>query len=92
MGTIVEFPERGAAAKIEKLSEWKCPLCRQEMNLLEFKSKPGFLLVCKGSDAIPHRLRIYLENFSKDASFLPGSMQSKKARVQQLLERVKAGA
>ncbi len=84
MGTVLEFPGK-------KLTEWVCPLCGQELNLVEFKSKRGFLLVCKGADLIPHRLRIYLENFSKDASFLPGSLKSKKARVQQLLERVKAG-
>jgi len=84
MGTIVEFPE--------KISEWVCPLCRQEMILTEFKSKRGFLLVCKGADRVPHRLRIYLENFRKDASFLPGSASSKKERIQQMLNRVKAGA
>ena len=90
MGTIVEFP----AGQIQsgKISEWVCPLCGQELNLVEFKSKRGFLLVCKGADDVPHRLRIYLENFRKDASFLPSSPSSKKQRVQQLLERVKAGA
>ncbi len=86
MGTLVEFPKQGGA---EKISEWVCPVCGQELNLSEFKSKRGFLLVCKGSDGIPHRLRIYLENFSKDASFLPGSSSSKKARIRQMLERVK---
>jgi hypothetical protein len=87
MGNLVEFPKETG-----KISEWVCPLCRQELILSEYKSKRGFLLVCKGADAVPHRLRIYLENFSKDASFLPGSTSSKKARVQQLLNRVKAGA
>jgi ssDNA-binding Zn-finger/Zn-ribbon topoisomerase 1 len=93
MGKVVEFPEaQPVAARTEKISEWVCPLCRQEMILSEFKSKRGFLLVCKGADNVPHRLRIYLENFSKDASFLPSSPSSKKERVQQLLNRVKAGA
>jgi hypothetical protein len=90
MGKVVEFP--GSAGQAEKISEWVCPLCRQELILTEYKSRRGFLLLCKGADNVPHRLRIYLENFSKDASFLPGSPSSKKERVQQLLNRVKAGA
>jgi len=87
MGTVIEFPGRGAQA--EKISEWVCPICGQELILSEFKSKRGFRQVCKGSDAIPHRLRIYTENFRKDASFLPTSNSSKKARIAQMLERVK---
>lgn len=94
MGTVVEFPGQQG-----KISEWVCPLCRQELILSEFKSRRegsdlprGFVLTCKGSDTVPHRLRIYLENFSKDASFLPGSNKSKKERAKQLLERLKVGA
>ncbi len=85
MGKVVEFPSGQAPA--EKISEWLCPVCGQSLMLSEFRSKRGFLLVCKGSDTIPHRLRIYLENFSKDASFLPGSSSSKKTRIQQLLAK-----
>jgi hypothetical protein len=87
MGTVLEFP--GRAAQPEKISEWLCPVCSQELMLSEFPSKRGFLLKCKGSDSIPHRLRIYLENFRKDASFLPASASSKKTRIAQMLERVK---
>ncbi len=87
MATVVEFP--GREAQTTKISEWVCPLCGQDLNFSEYKSKRGFLLVCKGSDGIPHRLRIYLENFSKDASFLPASASSKKTRIAQMLERVK---
>jgi hypothetical protein len=90
MGKVVEFP--AAPVQSGKISEWVCPLCKQELILAEFKSKRGFLLVCKGADEVPHRLRIYLENFRKDASFLPSSPSSKKERVQQMLARVKAGA
>jgi len=88
VGTVVEFPPGEREARTEKkIGEWVCPACGQELMLSEFKSKRGFLLVCKGSDTIPHRLRIYLENFSKEASFLPGSSSSKKARIQQLLAK-----
>src|SRR5258708_37765197 len=90
MGKVIEFP--AAQAHSEKISEWVCPLCRQELILSEVKSKRGFLLTCKGADGVPHRLRIYLENFNKDASFLPASPSSKKERVQPLVNVVKAGA
>lgn len=80
MGEIVEFPKQ------EKLSEWVCPVCRQKLLLSEFKSKRGVLLQCKGSDSIPHRLRIYLENFRADAPFLPANESAtRKARLQQML-------
>src|SRR5258708_5919149 len=85
-GKVVEFP---GGTRAEKISEWVCPVCGQELNLSEFKSQRGFLLVCKGSDGIPHRLRIYLENFRKDASFLPAPSSSKKTRLAQMLDRVK---
>jgi len=87
MATVVEFPGRGAQPA--KISEWVCPVCGQELNFSEYRSRRGFLLVCKGSDTVPHRLRIYLENFRKDASFLPASASSKKTRIAQMLERVK---
>ena len=88
MGKVVEFPG-GHGAPTEKISEWTCPVCNQALILSEYKSQRGFLLVCKGSDGIPHRLRIYLENFRKDAPFLPSPASSKKARLAQMLDRVK---
>jgi hypothetical protein len=53
------------------LSNWACPLCNSLLNLTEYPSKRGWRLTCKGTDAVPHRLRIYLEGMRKDASFLP---------------------
>jgi len=53
------------------LGSWACPLCNSPLILSEYPSKRGFRLTCKGTDSIPHRLRIYLEGFRKDASFLP---------------------
>ncbi len=86
MGKLIEFP---SGEHTQKLSEWVCPVCGQDLNFSEFKSQRGFLLVCKGSDGIPHRLRIYVENFRKDASFLPAPPSSKKTRLAQMLDRVK---
>jgi hypothetical protein len=86
MGKVIEFPSG------RKISEWVCPLCGQELILSEYKSRRGFVLLCKGAENLPHRLRIYLENFRKEASFLPGSTSSKKERIQQMLNRVKTGA
>jgi hypothetical protein len=92
MGEILKFPE------VEKISEWVCPVCGQNLLLDPFKSneekppsKRGFLLRCKGSDSIPHALRIYLQGFREDAPFLPSPTVSKKARIQQLLARAKVG-
>ncbi len=82
MGTVVEFP--GREAQKGKISEWVCPVCGQELILEEFESRRGFKLTCKGSDSIPHRLRIYLEN-----SFLPAAPASKKTRIAEMLQRVK---
>jgi len=90
MGKVVEFPG-GHGAPTEKISEWTCPVCNQPLILSEYKSQRGFLLVCKGSDGIPHRLRIYLENFRKDAPFLPAAAAAsitKKARLAQMLKAV----
>lgn len=53
------------------LDTWTCPLCNSALNLREYPSRRGFVLVCKGTDAVPHRMRIYLEGFRKDAPFLP---------------------
>ena len=87
MGTVLEFP--GREVQKGKISEWVCPVCGQELILEEFESRRGFKLTCKGSDSIPHRLRIYLENFRKDASFLPAAPASKKTRIAEMLQRVK---
>jgi hypothetical protein len=54
------------------LDNWRCPLCNSPLILKEYPSKRGFILKCKGTDAVPHELRTYLSGFRKDASFLPG--------------------
>lgn len=90
MANVVEFPKK-SEEPTEKLSEWVCPVCSQQLMLEEFKSGRGFLLKCKGSDAIPHLLRIYLQGFRPDAPFLPANKSAeKKAKLQQMLARVGA--
>jgi len=74
------------------LDTWACPVCNSPLILTEYPSKRGFRLTCKGTDAIPHRLRIYLEGFRKDVSFLPGPMFPRlrlreKNRAKELLAR-----
>ena len=73
------------------LDTWTCPLCNESLFVREYPSKRGFVLVCKGSDAVPHRLRIYLEGFRKDVSFLPAPKvapePARKSRAKELLER-----
>jgi len=53
------------------IENWCCPLCKSPLILNEYPSKRGFILKCKGTDAVPHELRMYLSGFRKDASFLP---------------------
>jgi hypothetical protein len=75
---------------MQKLDSWVCPVCNSLLILTEYPSKRGFRLTCKGTDAVPHRLRIYLEGFRKDVSFLPGTVAAetkKNSRVKELLER-----
>ena len=72
------------------LDSWACPLCNSPLILTEYPSKRGFRLTCKGIDAVPHRLRIYLEGFRKDASFLPAPAvmpAPRNSRVKDLLTR-----
>jgi len=74
------------------LDTWACPVCNSPLILTEYPSKRGFRLTCKGTDAIPHRLRIYLEGFRKDVSFLPGpnvppAETPRKNRAKELLAR-----
>jgi hypothetical protein len=74
------------------LDSWACPVCNSPVILTEYPSKRGFRLTCKGTDAIPHRLRIYLEGFRKDVSFLPapkvaGAEPPRNSRVKDLLSR-----
>jgi hypothetical protein len=80
----------------KQLDSWACPLCNSEMILDVWKNpsgtKPGFKLTCKGTDEVPHRLRIFLEGFRKDASFLPGPKVSpaeapRTSRAKELLAR-----
>lgn len=81
---------------MEKLNKWVCPACNSEMIVDEWKNpsgrKPGFKLTCYGTDSIPHRLRIFLEGFRKDAPFLLGSQvtvetPARTSRAKELLER-----
>jgi hypothetical protein len=81
------------------LSSWCCPLCNSPLILKEYPSKRGFILKCKGTDAVPHELRIYLSGFRKDASFLPGPRVTavelelpvpKTSRAKELLARAAA--
>lgn len=77
---------------MEKLDSWVCPLCNSELILTEYPSKRGWKLTCKGTDAVPHGLRIYLSGFRKDASFLPGpkvmpETPKTNSRAKELLER-----
>jgi hypothetical protein len=76
---------------MEKLDSWACPVCNSPLILTEYPSKRGFRLTCKGTDSVPHRLRIYLEGFRKDVSFLPGPTVAPEpknnSRVKELLER-----
>lgn len=81
---------------MEKLDKWLCPVCNGEMILTQFPNpsgrKPGFKLQCKGSDAVPHRLRIFLEGFRADVSFLPAPKIAtenlpRNSRSKELLER-----
>jgi len=56
-------------------------------------TKPGFSLICNGSQAIPHELRMYLGGFRLDAPFLPPSKSSdspSKTRAASLLARVRS--
>jgi hypothetical protein len=76
---------------MEKLDSWACPVCNSPLILTEYPSKRGFRLTCKGSDGVPHRLRIYLEGFRKDVSFLPAPKVAaeppRNSRVKDLLSR-----
>lgn len=77
---------------MEKLDSWACPVCNSPLILTEYPSKRGWRLTCKGTDAIPHRLRIYLEGFRKDVSFLPvpkvaAAETPRNSRVKDLLSR-----
>jgi hypothetical protein len=74
---------------------WICPLCNQPLSLLPYPKGRGFRLDCKGSDAIPHRLRIYLDGFRKNSPFLVAKVagaspeESRSSRVKALLSRVR---
>ena len=79
------------------LDNWRCPLCNSPLILKEYPSKRGFILKCKGTDAVPHELRIYLSGFRKDASFLPAPRVvavelevPKPSRAKELLARAAA--
>ena len=77
------------------IENWCCPLCKSPLILNEYPSKRGFILKCKGTDAVPHELRMYLSGFRKDASFLPAprvvaveiDTPMPRSRAKELLER-----
>jgi hypothetical protein len=73
------------------LDSWFCPLCGQALALTPYPKGGGFRLDCYGADSVPHRLRIYLDKFRKDASFLPGPKVSAEtqhnSRIKELLAR-----
>lgn len=66
------------------LDSWFCPLCGEKLELRPYPKGGGFRLDCFGSAEVPHRLRLYLDKFRKDASFLP---QPKVGRAKELLAR-----
>ncbi|HET7107807.1 MAG TPA: hypothetical protein VFI38_13435 [Candidatus Acidoferrum sp.] len=77
------------------LATWCCPLCNSPLIQKEYPSKRGFILKCKGTDAVPHELRIYLSGFRKDASFLPAPKVApvempRTSRAKELLARAAA--
>jgi hypothetical protein len=76
---------------LENTFEWFCPLCKQKLSLTPYPKGGGFRLDCFGTDEVPHRLRIYLDKFRKDASFLPGPkvepQPPRNSRVKDLLAR-----
>jgi len=62
------------------------------LSLQEYGTGRGFRLSCKGTDEVPHNLRIYLQGFRKDAPFLPApkiSGVAPKTRAASLLARVR---
>lgn len=76
------------------VNTWVCPACNSALIITPFKSEkvPGWKLVCKGTDAVPHSLIIYLSGFRIDAPFLPQprvSSVAPKSRAASLLARVR---
>ncbi len=72
--------------------DWVCPLCNSLLTLTPYPKGRGFRLDCKGTDTIPHRLRIYLDGFRKDSPFLVGPKVSpvvSNNRAGALLSRVR---
>lgn len=79
------------------VNTWACPACNSPLTVTPFKDEkqPGFKLTCKGTDAVPHRLIIYLSGFRMDASFLPPpkiSGVTPKSRAAALAARVREHA
>lgn len=84
---------------MERIDTWVCPLCHSELILTPWANpsgkKPGFKLQCYGTDAVPHRMRIFLEGFRVDASFLPAPAVPRaetlqKSRLKELLRRAES--
>lgn len=74
------------------LDSWTCQLCGQTLIVSEYPSKRGFKLQCYGTDAVPHKLRTYLDGFRKDAPFLVAPKVSDvapRSRAASLLARVR---
>lgn len=77
--------------------EWFCPLCKEQMSVTPYPNpsgkRPGFRLDCKGTDAVQHRLRIYLDGFRVDAPFLlapkVAGTPPRNSKVRELLQRAR---
>lgn len=91
-------PEGNAQSVAEKtFADWFCPLCKEQLQLKPYPKGGGFVLLCKGTDAVPHRLRIYLDGFRKDAPFLlppkvAGEPHPRKNRLAELKARAERAA
>lgn len=84
-------PENKQGASLD----WFCPLCKEKLEMRAYPKGKGFVLVCKGTEAVPHRLRIYLDGFRPDAPFLLGPKVEgeahpvRKSKIAELLERAR---
>jgi len=62
------------------------------MSFTPYPKGAGFRLDCYGTDAVPHRLRVYLDKFRKDAPFIPAPQVAaveppRTSRAKELLAR-----
>lgn len=90
-------PENGVANVEKAFADWFCPLCKEKLAVTPYPKGGGFRLDCYGTDAVPHRLRIYLDKFRKDAPFLlgprvTGEPHPRKSKLAELQERARKAA